>query len=280
MESVETFEDEPPPYTDADAKENIKSALSKHEVGSRHKGWSALASKDAALVSSRNSGPSKCSSLVSSNVMRKILKHTVDQAMGHLVDSGVVEELMSQAIDHVTTFESTAAGEFTSEGCNMKQGQAFQSPPPYTPKADHEGDDDPSHARKTSRSRVAHRVSSYGSTFGCVWVRNSTLHLEEPAKSSNVNFRTITSFMFYPPSWLRRFGVKHGVEASMVKGDNGWQFQFNPVRAVPESSPVFDLCRYGQVTAVELLISKGHASILDTSPKGWTPLHVRHPIPP
>jgi hypothetical protein len=45
--------------------------------------------------------------------------------------------------------------------------------------------------------------------------------------------------------------------------------------ALPEDSLIFDLCRTGQTRAVQTLFDKGLASVLDTSPKGWKPLHVR-----
>ncbi|KAF3034602.1 hypothetical protein E8E12_004361 [Didymella heteroderae] len=40
-----------------------------------------------------------------------------------------------------------------------------------------------------------------------------------------------------------------------------------------EDSLIFDLCRTGQTRAVEALLEKGMASVVDTSPKGWKPLH-------
>lgn len=73
---------------------------------------------------------------------------------------------------------------------------------------------------------------------------------------------------------MRTLGVQQGVEASMVNVQNGWHFQINPVRAVPESSPIFDFCRTGQIRAAETLICNKYASVLDTSPRGWRPLHV------
>ncbi|KAF2184162.1 hypothetical protein K469DRAFT_634344 [Zopfia rhizophila CBS 207.26] len=83
----------------------------------------------------------------------------------------------------------------------------------------------------------------------------------------------MTSLIFYPATWIKRMGLDHGLEARMVNSKYGWQFNLNPIRAVPENSPIFDLCRAGQTNAVELLISKGHGSVLDTSLKGWSPLH-------
>jgi len=43
---------------------------------------------------------------------------------------------------------------------------------------------------------------------------------------------------------------------------------------MPENSLLFDLCRTGDVQAVKLMLARGDASVKDTSPKVWTPLHV------
>ena len=60
----------------------------------------------------------------------------------------------------------------------------------------------------------------------------------------------------------------------MVDGPKGWQFQLNPVRAVPESSQIFELAKSSELRSVAFRIVKGLASVLDASLKGWTPLHV------
>jgi hypothetical protein len=85
----------------------------------------------------------------------------------------------------------------------------------------------------------------------------------------------ITFFIFYPASWLSRIGLGYGTEASLnYSVENGWKFNFIPVRAVPESSLTLDLCRRGETQAVELMLARSDASVKDTSPKGWSPLHV------
>jgi hypothetical protein len=48
--------------------------------------------------------------------------------------------------------------------------------------------------------------------------------------------------------------------------------------AVPDDSLIFDLCRTGQTSAVEVLLAKNMAGVVDTSPDGWKPLHVRNLI--
>ena len=241
-----------------------------------------LLGKESGEISPTNSNEtlpsaSNGSTLMSNDVVKGILKHSVELAIEQLIDSGTVQELMSQAIGRVTAFESTLSGDYNSKVYNIDAAHRYRTRPfPYQ-RTEAVNDDDAYPISRFSRSRVCHRTSSLGVAFGCIWVRTSTLHLEADSEAPKGGFQTVTSFIFYPATWLKRIGVKHGMEASMVNSKDGWQFHFNPLRAVPENSPIFDLCRTGQVKAVELLIQKGHGSVLDTSPKGWTPLHVSQP---
>ena len=45
-------------------------------------------------------------------------------------------------------------------------------------------------------------------------------------------------------------------------------------RIVPETSPIFDICENGDVQTMELLFAKGWATPQDTTPDGYTLLHV------
>jgi hypothetical protein len=87
---------------------------------------------------------------------------------------------------------------------------------------------------------------------------------------------SLRSLNLYPSRMLTTVGIKHGMDINMSIAETGWNFSLNPIRAVPETSFIFDCCRTGNIDAVRMLISKGEASVMDTSPKGWTPLHVSH----
>ncbi len=113
-----------------------------------------------------------------------------------------------------------------------------------------------------------------GVVLGTIWVRTSTLHVEPGSTISDGKFQIITSFIFYPVSWLARIGFHYGMEARLNNSTDGWRFNFNPICVVPDNSLIFELCRMSDVNAVELLLQRGDASIRDTSSKGWTPLHV------
>lgn len=97
-------------------------------------------------------------------------------------------------------------------------------------------------------------------------------------QGSNVHERSqcITSFVFYPTKWVQQLGIRNGIEAVMASAGQSWLFncRLTVTRAVPEDSLIFELCRTGQTRAVEILLNKRMGSVVDTSPKGWKPLHV------
>ena len=127
-------------------------------------------------------------------------------------------------------------------------------------------------------SQVQHRISATETLFGTVWLRTTTVRAGSCSKTSKGVYE-VNSFVYYPSWWLKKFGLTHGVEASLSSSTKGWQFAFNPVRAVPDSSLIFDFCKTGNIEGVKLLIARGDASVRDASPKGWTPLHVSRDLP-
>jgi hypothetical protein len=213
------------------------------------------------------------SSIVSSKPVQALLKHSLELAIDDLFQSGTVDQLMDSTITRMNSFDSALSGEYDSESYKM-----HDTPVPYhpnNPNADYTSEGGKTNYRFT-RSRVCHKTSSMGCLFGSIWVRTSTLKVDQGSSASAGRFEIITSFIFYPAGWLTRFGFRYGVEASLNNSSGGWKFNYTPVRAVPDSSLIFDLCRIGDTRAVELLLQRGDASIKDTSSTGWTPLHVCH----
>jgi hypothetical protein len=266
------FEDNPPPYQAIEARSTQYASnapsLEDCQIGSSNKG---LGQGGIVAVSSR--GSSGVTSLLTNEIMKNILKRSVELAIDDLVDSKTLKELLSRGHGSVTSFESACSGDFGSDHCSFqKVPTTLPTSPPR--RSNSQTAEQPSNSSRPSRSQVCHKVSSYGSAFGCIWIRTSTIHADTAPEGTTGSFETLTSFIFYPATWLKRIGVQQGVEASMVKSARGWQFHLDTVRAVPETSPIFQLCQTGEIKAVELLIANGHGSVFDTSPKGWTPLHV------
>jgi hypothetical protein len=83
-----------------------------------------------------------------------------------------------------------------------------------------------------------------GVVLGSIWVRISTLKVDDGSDSAGRKLEVIISFIFYPALWLSRLGIGYGTEASLnYSVGNGWKFNFIPVRAVIKDSLIFELCR-------------------------------------
>lgn len=198
------------------------------------------------------------------------MKHSLQLTVEKLFESGTMEQLMDMSLSRMASFESACSVNCDSSDYNIRN--TLRSKERYDLR---KGQEKPPHAAsRFTRSRVCHRTSSIGIMLGSIWVRISTLSVEVGSTASGERFEIITSFIFYPASWLTKVGFHYGAEASLTNSTSGWKFNFNPVRAVPENSLLFEFCRTGNVRAVELLLERGQASLRDTSPKGWTPLHV------
>lgn len=124
--------------------------------------------------------------------------------------------------------------------------------------------------------RVSHHVTGFRTAFGCLWKRKTKLHLPGKAHNKDEETKCVTSYIFYPNTWIQWLGVRNGLEAIMAAAGRSWLFncKLTVTRAVAEDSLIFELCRTGQTRAVEILLSKRLGSVVDTSPKGWKPLHA------
>ncbi|TGO63121.1 hypothetical protein BCON_0015g00500 [Botryotinia convoluta] len=80
-----------------------------------------------------------------------------------------------------------------------------------------------------------------------------------------------SQLILYPSRWLTKFGMAYGVKLSVL-ASRGWQYSFQPFRAVPESALIFEFCRRGNLDGIRTLLSRGDASPYDRDPLGRTPL--------
>ncbi|KAH8883316.1 hypothetical protein GQ53DRAFT_846984 [Thozetella sp. PMI_491] len=240
--------DDPPPYTLA-----YKTAL------------------QTGLVSRRGSYSSDM--IASSPRVQDFLNYSLHLAIDNLFKSGTIEQLMDESVNQMTSFDVTCRGSYGEDGSDIQNVDGLDEGRKNTRESGSNasrGGGSPA----LKRARVCHRTSSMGVLFGSIWVRTSTLKVEDDATAATGRAEVITSFMFYPSSWLGWFGVRFGTEANLkFSPETGWKFNITPVRAVPENSLIFELCRLGDVPAIKLLLSRGDASVKDTSPEGWTPLH-------
>jgi hypothetical protein len=224
------------------------------------------------------SGDTSLSAIASSAVVQKFLQHSLHLAVDDLFASGTVQQLMEASLNRVTSFDAVHTGSYDGDEHDIRRVPVMEYEKSQSKQSDSTANR-PSAGREApqrlSRSRTCYGKSSIGVVLGSIWIRTSTLKVAEASSISAGQLEVITSFIFYPASWLSRVGLKYGAEANLQWSPMaGWKFNVATVRAVPENSYIFDFCREGNVKAVMRLIERGDASLEDTSPKGWTPLHV------
>ncbi|RYP62973.1 hypothetical protein DL771_009500 [Monosporascus sp. 5C6A] len=171
--------------------------------------------------------------IVSSEAVQTFLQKSLHMAVDNLFASGTVQQLMDSTLNQVTSFNSITSGTYTAGGFDLHRGA----------------------------STTCHRTSSMGVVLGSIWVRTSTLRTEDGSDPSAGKLEVVTSFIFYPASWLTRIGLGYGTEANLnYSATGGWKFNITPVRAVSENALIFDLCRRGETQAVKLMLERGDAS--------------------
>lgn len=217
--------------------------------------------------------------IASSPKVQAFLQNSFNLAVEKLFRSGTVEQLMKDAVGRVTSFDTACRGSYGErDETSIHTVDALEDE--YSHPRGSASSTASSAPPRLKRARVCHRMSSMGMLLGSIWVRYSTLKVETEGTASAGRAEVITSFIFYPSSWFSRLGFRAGAEANIQFSPNtGWRFHVTPVWAVPESSLIFDFCRTGNVAAVKQMLARGDASVKDTSPKGWTPLHVGYLFP-
>ncbi|KAH8722344.1 hypothetical protein GQ44DRAFT_741717 [Phaeosphaeriaceae sp. PMI808] len=203
--------------------------------------------------------------VLANNGAQQVLKKYEKSVPGNDMTDAKLEELMLQAIGRIaiSNFESDSLEILAQDGYTMDDSGIVRSKTfVYS---------------ENLRYRVRHQASSFQTALGCVWIRTTIIDLpdEAEAEDKNEESQSVTSFVFYPTRWVQHLGIRSGLEAIMASASRSWVFncRLTVTRAVPEDSLIFELCRTGQTRAVEILLKKGLGSVVDTSPKGWKPLH-------
>lgn len=175
-----------------------------------------------------------------------------------------LHELMLHAISStaIASFQSTSLEIFAQDGYMMDEcGQVRAKTFVYS-----EG----------LKYRVRHEATTFRTALGCVWIRRTSISRADEFTGKLQKAQTVTSVVFYPVRWLQLLGLKNGFEAVMASAGRSWLYncKLTITRVVPENAMIFELCLAGETRAVQILLEKGQGSVVDTSPKGWKPLHV------
>jgi hypothetical protein len=204
----------------------------------------------------------------SSNEQAKDLLRNFEKLVPQKMNANLeITHLMLQAIGQtaVSSFESESVEIFAQDGYTMDAHGGIQARTfVYS---------------ENLRYHISHHATSFRTAFGSIWIRKTVVHFPDSKTGRSRESQCVTAFIFYPTIWLQRMGIQNGLEAIVASAGRSWLFncRLTVTRAVPEDSLIFELCRTGQTRAVETLFSKGMGSVVDTSPKGWKPLHVsRH----
>ena len=224
-------------------------------------GWAAVQSVPSKFVGQRSIRHMTSSSAMST--LQPVGKMMIEHPS---INFGV-QELMLHAIAQtaVTTFDTTSLEIFAQDGYTIDQcGQLRTKTFVYA---------------ENLQYRIKHQVSTFRTALGCAWIRTTAIQHDIKTSKKGRSSQTIRSLILYPTRWLQYMGIQSGLEAVVASAGRSWLFNCNMTVtcAVPEDSLIFDLCRTGQIRAVEALLEKGMASVVDTSPKGWKPLHVSRP---
>lgn len=206
---------------------------------------------------------------VSGNAARNALMYFEQAVPAQALAGFTVQELMLHAISQtaIATFETSSLEIFAQDGYMMDQcGQIRSKTFVYSDRV---------------RYRVRHQASSFRTALGCVWVRKTIISQTDEFSKESEKSQTVTSIVFYPTKCLQMMGVRNGLEAITASAGRSWLYncRITVTRAVPEDAMIFELCLAGETRAVQMLLEKGQGSVVDTSPKGWKPLHVRSRIP-
>jgi hypothetical protein len=175
-----------------------------------------------------------------------------------------LQELMLNAISStaIASFQTTSLEIFAQDGYMMDEcGQVRAKTFVYS---------------ESLRYRVCHEATSFRTALGCLWVRRTCISRANEVTGKLEKAQTVTSVVLYPTRALQLLGLKNGFEAIMASAGRSWLYncKVTVTRAIPEDAMIFKLCLAGETRAVQMLLEEGQGTVVDTSPKGWKPLHV------
>jgi len=199
------------------------------------------------------------------------VKSALQLAAENYFQSGAFAKAMSDTVHRVSTIQTTYRHNKESNDPGHEDEQSSAN-------SNHSAANLIQSIRRGSESRICYRTSATGVLFGTIWLRTTSVRIYSSSGKKGRKVDVVSSFTFFPSYWLTKVGLNYGMEANVFPTPTGWQFNFNPIRAVPDDSPIFSACRKGNISAVRFLLTEGKASVRDTNSKGWTPLHVSSKI--
>lgn len=109
--------------------------------------------------------------------------------------------------------------------------------------------------------------------YGVGWLQTirkiSERHLPQSAGFSS-NQELEVDWKFQPAAWIS----SKGFSITQNRESGQWKYCFAPICVVPDSSPIFEACRLGNLKEVIKLIQDRKGTVFDVSEKGWSLLHI------
>jgi hypothetical protein len=132
----------------------------------------------------------------------------------------------------------------------------------------------------TIQNRTWYQSSCNTSPFGQLFITSKFSESSSNIKTENTDdeetqHRIETTLRLHPSRWLQICGITYGVQIAFSKSFQGLDCRLKTYRAVPNDSPIFELCGKGDVDGVRRLFDERRASPWDTDSEGHTPLHVK-----
>jgi hypothetical protein len=87
-----------------------------------------------------------------------------------------------------------------------------------------------------------------------------------------------TTIIVHPASWVIQCGLNHSLIMTNENSLRGYSFKLSMPRTIPNDSPIFKICRTGDIVGVRDILSSRQASVFDIDSEGWTLLHVSLPF--
>jgi hypothetical protein len=140
--------------------------------------------------------------------------------------------------------------------------------------------------RKAVRRRCFLSTSStlYGtlhiaSTVSEVFPDDTVTNREQELGDYGAEVEIRTVFNVHPSRWLLFCGLNFGIQITLSKSLQGFDYRFKSYRAVPNDALIFKLSEKGETTAIQSLFDERKASPWDTNSRGLTPLFVSFLLP-
>ncbi|OCL07878.1 hypothetical protein AOQ84DRAFT_377281 [Glonium stellatum] len=172
--------------------------------------------------------------------IHSFMENALKTAVDGLCQSGKFAQVMNSAMQRVIEVKSTYHSQYTGSTVGYTDNSSSSTDGRICGMG---GLDDKKYRSKNrvSRTSICHITTAMGTLFGKVWLRTSTLKVEDCDGASKGKYEIITSFIFYPSEWLARIGLRHGVEANLRTSTSGWRFDYG-LFAAAGAHP--ELCKF------------------------------------